>query len=146
MNRWLTAFFICLGLLVAIAVGSCSSDDPSSDALYSAEDATEITAEELFAAYESDEDAADALYKGKLLAVSGEIGYLGSDPLFDDAPEVILSGAPRNEVRGVDCVFVPRYEAQVAAMNKGETVTVLGICDGSYEINVLLRECEPLGE
>lgn len=47
---------------------------------------------------------------------------------------------------GVDCVFDARYEKQVAKIEQGDNVTVLGTCEGSYKYNVLLRDCEPVEE
>ena len=92
-----------------------------------------------------DEAAADELYKGKLLRVSGLVDYVGTD-LVLDAPQVILSGAAKDKTRGVDCVFDARYEKQVAKIEQGDNVTVLGTCEGSYKDNVLLRDCEPVEE
>jgi len=43
-------------------------------------------------------------------------------------------------------VFDSRYECEVAELQNSGTLVVLGVCDGYYGINVLLRRCEPLDE
>lgn len=132
-----------LAVLLASLAAACGSG-----ALHSEEEkagAVTLTAEELYRAYKKDAAAADALYKGKLLKVSGVADYSGTD-LILEAPEVIMTGGGKDVSRGIDCVFDPRYEDEVAKIAKGDAVTVLGTCDGFYKINVLLRECEPVGE
>jgi len=140
LARWLTVLALSLTLMISLTTTvSCSSDQ-----LHSDDDATranDVTAEELYAAYSDDAEAADERYKGELLNVNGVITYVGTD-LVLEAPQVILSGGGREEGRGVDCVFDTRYETQVEKLEEGETVSVLGVCDGSYKINVLLVECQ----
>jgi len=132
-----------VALLAAAALVACGAGALHSEQEASA--ATVVGAEELFAAYQKDEAAADELYKGKLLRVSGLVDYVGTD-LVLDAPQVILSGAAKDKARGVDCAFDTRYEKQVAKIEQGDKVTVLGTCEGSYKYNVLLRDCEPVEE
>ena len=140
MKRLLPVLVISIILLFLIGIAtSCS---PHS--LYSEKDAIEVTAQELFAAYEEDGVAADALYKDKLLKVTGVIYYVGTDYIFE-APQVMISGGGEDEARGIDCIFDTRYESQVAKLERGQTVAVLGICDG-YLINVLLLHCQPCEE
>ena len=144
-----------LALLVVIAVAlllasaaACSSGESTPAvpaALYSPSDATTITAAELFATYADKPKAADKRYKDKLLAVTGVVAEVDTD-LILDAPELVLSGEVTDQSRGVDCVFDPRYRDQVAALKKGDTMTVLGVCQGSYEVNVLLLHCQPAEE
>jgi hypothetical protein len=110
--------------------------------MYSAKDATKVTAQELFAAYGKDKAAADKLYKGKLLAVTGVIHDVGTDPLLNDAPEIVLSGGLMNQAQGVDCTFDKRYASEVATLKPGQTTSVLGICDG-FAVNVILLHCQP---
>ena len=139
MKRLLPVLVISISLLLVGIATSCSPHSP-----YSEKDAIEVTAQELFAAYEEDEVAADALYKDNLLKVTGVICYVGTDYIFE-APEVIISGGGEDEARGIDCIFDTRYESQVAKLERGQTVAVLGICDG-YLVNVLLLHCQPCEE
>jgi len=139
VKRLLPVLVISISLLL---VGIATSCLPHS--LYSEKDAIEVTAQELFAAYEEDEVAADTLYKDNLLKVTGVIYYVGTDYIFE-APEVVISGGGESEARGIDCIFDTRYESQVAKLEVGQTVAVMGICDGYLE-NVLLLHCQPCEE
>jgi len=134
VKRLLPVLVIGISLLLVGIITSCSP--PS---LYSEKDAIEVTAEELFAAYEEDEVAADTLYKDNLLKVTGVVYYVGTDYIFE-APEVLISGGGEDEARGIDCIFDTRYESQVAELEVGQTVAVMGICDG-YQVNALLLNC-----
>ena len=149
LNRLLPVLVIGAGLLVLGTVSSCSSTSPSSASSspapsYSAKDATTVTAPALFAAYKKHKAASDRLYEGKLLEVTGIIDEVGTDPIFK-APEVMLSSGATTQAPGVDCIFNTRYAAQVAKLKKGETLAVLGTCDG-YAVNVLLLHCQPSQE
>jgi hypothetical protein len=95
----------------------------------------------LLAAYKKHKAASDKLYKGKLLEVTGTVDEVGTDPIFK-APEVMLSSGTTTQAPGVDCIFETRYAAQVAKLQKGATLAVLGTCDG-YAVNVLLLRCQP---
>ena len=139
MKKLLPVLVIGISLLLVGVATSCS---PHS--LYSEKDAIEVTAQELFSAYEEDEAAADALYKDNLLKVTGVIYDVGTDYIFE-APEVMITGGGEDEARGIDCIFDTRYESQIAKLEKGQTVAVLGMCDG-YLINVLLLHCQPCEE
>lgn len=139
MKRLLPVLVIVISFLLVGIATSCSSQS-----LYSEKDALEVTAQDLFAAYEADEAAAGALYKDNLLKVTGVIYYVGTDYIFE-APEVLISGDGEDGARGIDCIFDTRYESQVAKLEVGQTVAVMGICDGYLE-NVLLLDCQPCGE
>jgi hypothetical protein len=140
-DRLLSVLAIGITLVLALGAVACSSGPSSPTPLYSPQDATKVAAHDLFAAYVKDKTAANGLYKGKLLAVSGVIARVGTDPIFK-APEVIISGGAKDPNRGVDCVFDTRYASQVATLRKGQAVTVLGKCDG-YAVNVVLLHCQP---
>ena len=146
LNRLLPVLVIGAGLLLVASVSSCSSRSsssasPSPAASYSTNDATTVTAPALFAAYKEHKAASDKLYKGKVLEVTGIIDEVGTDLIFR-APEVMLSGGAATHAPGVDCIFDTRYAAQVAKLQKGQALAVLGICDG-YAVNVLLLHCQP---
>jgi hypothetical protein len=146
LKRLLAVLFIGVGVVLLGSVSSCSSTassptSPPPTASYLASDATTVTAPALFAAYKKDKAASDKLYKGKLLEVTGTIDEVGTDPMFQ-APEVMLSSGATVQAPGVDCIFEPRYAAQVAKLQKGATLAVQGTCDG-YAVNVLLLHCQP---
>ncbi len=144
MKRWLALVLLVVALLVSAA--ACSSEDAAPEALYSAGEATAVTAEELFAAYADKPKAADKRFKDELLAVTGTVATVTTDPILE-APEVVLSGGATDPGRGIDCVFDARYAEQVAEFQKGATVTVLGVCNGYAEdVFVLLLHCQPTEE
>lgn len=97
-----------------------------------------VTAQELYSAYEANEVAADAKYKGKVIEVSGVVDTIGKD--FLGTPYVTLTSGGRYEVWGVQCMFSNKDEPQLAQLSKGETVAVRGKCDG-YLVNVLIKKC-----
>jgi cell wall-associated NlpC family hydrolase len=68
---------------------SCSSHSSSPKPLYSGENATQVSAQKLFGAYAANQAAADKLYKGKLLAVTGvihDVGIYVGNGVMIDAP------------------------------------------------------------
>ena len=146
LKRLLAVLFIAVGVVLVGSVSSCSSTSSSSTwssptPSYSANDATTVTAPALFAAYKKDKAGSDKLYKGKLIKVTGTVDEVGTDPIFR-APEVMLSNGATTQTPGVDCIFEPKYAAEVAKLQKGATLAVLGTCDG-YAVNVLLLHCQP---
>jgi len=94
----------------------------------------EITAPQLYQAYQANEIAADEKYKDKIIQVSGRIRDIGNDLM--DNPYITLVG---DQYFGdVQCFF--NEKSVVANLSKGQQITVLGICDGLM-INVLLNDC-----
>lgn len=142
MNRLLLVLAVGFGVLLVGGAASCSSGTSSPAPLYSATDATKVTAQQLFGAYAANKAASDKLYKGKLLEVTGVIHDVGTDPLLNNAPEIVLSGSLMNQAPGIDCTFDQRYASEVATLKPGQTTSVLGICDG-FAVNVVLLHCQP---
>jgi hypothetical protein len=145
VRKYYPVLVVGMTILLMVAAASCSSGSsgPSTLApLYSATDATKVTAQQLFGAYAANKAASDKLYKGKLLEVTGVIDDVGTDPLLNNAPECVLSGGLMNQARGVDCTFDDKYASEVAALKPGQTTSVLGICDG-FAVNVVLLHCQP---
>jgi hypothetical protein len=95
-----------------------------------------LQASELFRAYENNEVSADALYKGKIILVSGLVNDIGKDIIGD--PYVTLSTG--NSIWTVQCMFSSKQEGELAALRKGQSVSIKGECNGKL-INVLLRKC-----
>jgi hypothetical protein len=95
----------------------------------------EVSAADLFAAYEANEVAADNQYKGKLLAVTGTVAGINKD--FTD--EVYVEIGTSNQfmsiqARGID-------PAVAAGLQKGTKVTV--VCEGAGLMvgSPILNEC-----
>lgn len=100
--------------------------------------AIEITAQELCSAYKTNEAEADAKYRGKTLKVTGVVDSIGEDILHN--PYIRLTSGGKHQVWGVRCAFSKKCEPELAQLTIGQTVTVLGKCDGRL-INVLMKDC-----
>lgn len=84
----------------------------------------ELTASQLFSAYEDNEVAADNAYKGKWIKVSGTVESIGKD-ILDDPYIAFKTG---------DLAFsVQVYfddASKLGSIKKGQRLTVIGKCDG----------------
>lgn len=90
------------------------------------ETSTHITASDLWSEYDANEVLADRKYKGHLLLVTGVVDSIDKD--FMDQPHVSLKG---NDVIGtVRCSFSKDQEDVLMGLSKGQTVSVIGKCDG----------------
>ena len=98
----------------------------------------ELTANQLYKAYDDNEIAADNKYKGKKLAVTGKIsdisevfGNIAVDLKSDD-------GIGWTTIR---CTMKNRDE--VSKLRKGQKVTIIGTCDGlTLNVAINLEDCE----
>lgn len=97
----------------------------------------EVTAAELFRAYDTNEVAAKVKYKGKLVKVSGK--FVGSGVGVGDKSYAILD-VPGNVLLTVQCYFPESSEHQLLRLRKGEQVTITGVVDGKFG-NVFLEDC-----
>ena len=95
-----------------------------------------IHATSLVAAYEENAVAADSIYKGRWLEISGRIDDIGTEIL--GAPYITFEA---NGLWGVQAMFTrSKDERLVATFTKGQSLTLL--CRGSGKLlNVLVREC-----
>jgi hypothetical protein len=98
---------------------------------------------DLVDAYDANEVAADRRFKGELVAVRGRIRNVGRDLL--NTPYVSLTTGEKLSFRGVQCFFAEADADNLVHLRKGETVTILGTCDGLMG-NVLLKDCAVVAE
>lgn len=102
-----------------------------------------VSANDLAAAYKSDAAAADKLYKGRLLEISGQVEGI----LLDGPPPVgslkDLSGQTLMFFQGqtVACIFAPDQKKAAAQLQSRQGVTVVGRVDRRYDSRVVLRDC-----
>ncbi len=82
----------------------------------------QISSEELFKSYETNEAEANMLYLDKVLEVSGKIIEITSNQ--DHVPIIVLE--TENTFFGVRCTMQNSPLKEV----KGETITIRGICTG----------------
>lgn len=99
-------------------------------------DAIVVTAKELYSAYDNNEIAAEKKYTGQQIKLTGTIDDIGLDILNDayitlDCGQYILS---------VQCYFEDDQLDAVAELQKGQSVTLVGICKG-LTLNIIVKDC-----
>lgn len=100
------------------------------------EETITISASDLYSAYNDNEIAADQKYKGKQLEVSGTVQDIGKD-IFDSI-YVTLETA---ELMGsIQVYFEKGQEDAIAALSKGQELTVVGKGDGFLIMTVTLKK------
>ncbi len=96
-----------------------------------------VTAEVLAKAYEGNVVAADAKYKGKFLEVTGKVLRVGKRP-----PGKIAVEIGTEERLMLVCDFLAKEgQAQLAAVEVGDTVVIRGTCKGGGDGLPLLENC-----
>lgn len=101
--------------------------------------AMELTVEELFSAYEADGVAADAKFVNKLLKVTGVVAMIDVKDMLD-THTIRLTGAERNLLQSVRCLFDKKHATALNQLTIGQTVTVQGKYDGSI-IEIRMIDC-----
>lgn len=97
-----------------------------------------ITSTDLLKAYEKNGLDADNQYKDKVLAVTGIVGTVGKDIL--DQPYITLKSDDSYNLTSIQCYLNEIGIDQAVSISKGDTVTVIGICNGE-NMNVTLKDC-----
>lgn len=86
--------------------------------------------------------AADALYKGRTLEVTGGVQISKSIVLVDQYIVVLYgSDDPTNQTWGVQFTFNKNTDSRLYQIEKRQTVTIRGRCDGLQQ-DVVLRDAE----
>jgi hypothetical protein len=95
----------------------------------------EITARQLYRDYEANEVAADVLYKGKRLLITGEVATIQTDLM--DEPQVLLKAG------SVEQVMISGLSREAAgALGKGEAVSAACTGNGMILGAPVTRDCE----
>jgi len=84
--------------------------------------AIEVTAKDYYDAYESNEVTADAKYKGKTIAVTGEV-----DGVSKTFGTVSVNLKADEYIKQIRCKL--KTESDAASLTKGQTVTLVGVGD-----------------
>jgi len=101
----------------------------------------EVSAEELYNAYGSNEVKADSIYGNKKLCVSGYISDIGID-IMDD-PYISINDGDPYSFWCVNAYFTRKsYVEKISELEKGQEIKIIGKCDGNMIIYVKLSECE----
>ena len=99
----------------------------------------ELTVEELLSAYQSDGVAADAKFANKILKLTGVATMIDVKDMLD-THNIRLTGAERNLLQSVRCMFAKKHAEALKQLTTGQTITVQGKYDGSI-IEVRMVDC-----
>jgi len=131
--------FLCLAVFCFLAAGSIedSSSKTSTSTPTPEEPPINVSAERLFEAYQRNEIAADSVYKGKTLEVTGTVTSINKD--IADSPYLML--ATSNEFMGVHADLQGNQMSAAATLTPGSVVTV--VCQGEGMIlgSPMLKDC-----
>jgi len=97
----------------------------------------EVTASELYRAYEANEVSADQQYKGKRLLITGVVENIGKDVM--DNPYVALK---IDFLKGVNCYFDDENNKVLSHLSKGQKIQIIGTCAGLTSTDVVVKDCE----
>jgi hypothetical protein len=97
----------------------------------------EVTASELYRAYEANEVSADQQYKGKRLLITGVVENIGKDVM--DNPYVALK---IDFLKGVNCYFDDENNKVLSHLSKGQKIQIIGTCAGLTLTDVVVKDCE----
>lgn len=127
---------LLLGTVAAAAVGYYLYNKPHADLTAKPADAV-LTVAALTDAYMSDEAAADKLYLGKTIEVSGVVGL--AETTADGALVVTLTS--EGSMASVGCSFLAEDAAAARTLTAGQQVRVVGLVDGFLLPDVKLSRC-----
>ena len=87
-------------------------------------------------AYDQNPIAADARYRDRRCLVVGTIDDIGRG--IDGDPYVVIGS---RSFENVQCIFSVDHEAEIAELQKGQAIAVVGNVEGKVLFNVLLTDC-----
>lgn len=113
-----------------------NNSNTSNNEIAPKEEVIKITAKELMSEYKANEIAADNLYKGKLLEVSGNVDNIGKDIL--DSPYITLK---TNEMFDtVQCMIKDSEVDKASILKEDDSIILEGKCSGGG-LFLLLKDC-----
>ncbi len=101
----------------------------------------EVSASDLFAAFQENEIAADEKYTGKPVKVAGTINSINSKSGLTSA-NILLDVEGMFFLGCVQCNFNSENAKVLANVEKGQAVTIVGTCNGLSLYNVIISACE----
>jgi len=105
-----------------------------------ATEAIAVTSVDLYNAYESNALKADNTYKGKFVRVTGKVSGVDQD-LLTKKPYVKLFSDPSNPYMDYVNVYFKESEMdKVANLEKGKTITIVGLCEGKSVMSVQIKD------
>jgi hypothetical protein len=97
-----------------------------------------VNSQRLISDYKANEVAADNVYKGKTLKITGIVKSITKD--YSDMPHVQISGDFQS-YSDIDCSFRKNVEASLSSLRIGQSITILGRCTGMFLGVVILEHC-----
>lgn len=102
------------------------------------EETIPVTATKMLSDYKANEVSADAMYKGKLVEITGLVDNIGKDIL--DTPYISLTNGQQYSFEFIQCVFMKTQEADLINVKKGQSIKLTGRVSGKLG-NIIVREC-----
>lgn len=133
----LVAIVVLVLIGIAVGGGETATDNQAAAASAPAEPPLQVTARELFAAYDANEAAAQAKYGNRALLVTGTVD--GVDLDFTDKPVVKLR--TQNEFMSAQAALVEASHAKATSLSKGQSVTLSCVSVGEVMGTPMLRDC-----
>jgi tRNA_anti-like len=100
-----------------------------------------VAAQDLWAAYNNNNAvAADALYKGKTIQISGVESSVDEDTSGN--PYILFAAPWPDNLMGVCCKFSSNNEAALAQLTTNQNVTIQGTCTGYNGMDVIIENCK----
>lgn len=112
--------------------GDAADDAPPAAAI-------EVDAATLLTEFEGNELQADQKYKGQNLAVTGVVSEVRAEPFDDESYVLELGNGTDFSLINVECYGIP--SADLAPVNVGDTVTMVGAFDDGGGLSVRLNDC-----
>jgi glucan phosphoethanolaminetransferase (alkaline phosphatase superfamily) len=143
-------FVIVIVLLVIIGTNMSGSSDiknnvtstsnvTTNQTSETSEVAIKVTAAKIIADYKANEVSADAIYKGKLVEISGTVDAIAKD--ITDTPYITLSSGDPYAFEKVQCMFSNDQESELASISKGQLITLQGRVSGKL-MNIVVENCK----
>ncbi len=153
-KRLVIAGAIAACLFVVAVVGNVGTTTNGSKTTTNGDTLQNVTATDLYTAFQSDPEAADKRFKGKWLAVSGTVGTRDNSP--KKQPGKILLGLKGSDETDayVACYFAQNDEQMLRLLDSTPQPPIMGKCAGAAQseyakagqtlIEVQLQECNIL--
>lgn len=137
---FIVIFVIILCVVLASSGGDGSGSSSSTPSSTQAITYIEISAEDLFDAFKTNEISAEQQYKGKHVKVTGMISNINSASTLTKAN--ILLTVDESFWGCVQCNFNQSDIQAIANLQVGQSVTITGVCDDMATLNLIINNCK----
>ncbi len=135
----LKKLFIGMGIIFVLifVLAMCDTTTPTTPAATPTPipEILKITAVDLANIYKANEINADKLYKGRQIELTGNV-YDISDMLGSQS--ITIEGQEYNNVL---CFFKPNQKDKLATLQKGQSITIIGVVEG-YSLMTVVKNSE----